>query len=57
MTENARAKIEESKLTERLTLRTSELLNKGLELGNDMYAKTSDTLSSINVRGNIIHSF
>ena len=42
-------KLEESKLKEKVSHRTTEMLSKGLEFGADVYVKTSDKIDQINV--------
>jgi len=43
-------KLEESRITDQFTTRTSNILNKGLELGAGLYIKTADKIDEINVR-------
>lgn len=45
--------IEESGIKERVSSRTSEFLNKGLEIGSGVYTKTSDKFEEINVRNQL----
>lgn len=42
-------KIEETGIKQKVTTHTSEILNKGLEIGANVYHKTSDKIDQINV--------
>jgi hypothetical protein len=41
--------IEESKMSRSVKTRTSEIISKGLLMSNEVYLKTSDTLTNLNV--------
>jgi hypothetical protein len=41
--------IEESKMSRSVKTKTSEIISKGLLMSNEVYLKTSDTLTNLNV--------
>lgn len=50
-------KIEETGIKDKVKTHTSEIMNKGLEIGAEVYHKTTDKIEQINVCKNIFKNF